>query len=58
MSELKKARKELYEVIESGSREQIMEVSQDLDKIILQPLDNPLSKKHLCKQNCGKVFKK
>ncbi|NLM11455.1 MAG: Spo0E family sporulation regulatory protein-aspartic acid phosphatase [Clostridiaceae bacterium] len=47
MSELKKARKELYEVIESGSREQIMEVSQDLDKIILRHMYNQLSKKHL-----------
>lgn len=48
MPELKKARKELYEVIESGSREKIMEASQELDKIILRHMYKQIiGKKHL-----------
>lgn len=47
MSELEKTRKALYEVIETGSREQIMEVSQELDKIILRYMYNQIFQKHL-----------
>ncbi|NLX77206.1 MAG: Spo0E family sporulation regulatory protein-aspartic acid phosphatase [Clostridiaceae bacterium] len=47
MSELKKVRKELHEVIETGSRKQIVEVSQELDKIILRHMYSQIGKKHL-----------
>ncbi|HEY8422908.1 MAG TPA: aspartyl-phosphate phosphatase Spo0E family protein [Thermoclostridium sp.] len=47
MSELEKARKELYKVIETGSWEQIIEVSQELDKIILMHMYSQIGKKHL-----------
>lgn len=48
MTDLEKARQELYEVIESGSREQIMAASQELDKIILSHMYKQImDKKHL-----------
>jgi len=47
MSELKKARKELYDVIETGTWEQIMKISQELDKIILRHMHDQIVKKHL-----------
>jgi len=47
MSELKKARMKLYEVIETGSRERIIEASRELDKIIVKHMHSQLNKKNL-----------
>jgi len=47
MSELKKVRMKLHEIIETGSRERIMEVSRELDKIILKHMHSQINKKNL-----------
>jgi len=36
MTELKKARRNLYEIIESGKREDILEASREMDKHVLR----------------------
>lgn len=47
MSELKKVRMKLYQVIETGSKELIIEVSRELDKIILKHMYSQLGAKNL-----------
>lgn len=47
MPELKKARKVLYEVMETGSREQIVEASQEVDKLVLRLMHKQIRKKQL-----------
>lgn len=49
MPDLKKARRDLHEVIESGSRNEIMEASQEVDKLILRDMSKRKYKKSIYK---------
>lgn len=45
MTNLKKARRNLYEVIESGKREDILEASREMDKQVLRLMYRQIERK-------------
>lgn len=45
MTELKKARRNLYEVIETGKTEDILEASREMDKQVLRLMHRQIKQK-------------